>query len=130
MTRFWITLQQGVNFVMSSLVGMRGGEVFVPKLPSMRVTDLCKALAPELPIDVVGIRPGEKLHESLITADDARHTRDCGGHYVIHPSFAYWLDGSGRGGDPVDERFAYTSDTNQEWLSVDELRELAAKAKA
>ncbi len=127
MTRFWISLRQGVNFVMSSLIAMRGGEVFVPKLPSMRVTDLCKAMAPDLPVEAVGIRPGEKLHESLITADDARHTRDCGDHYLIHPSFGYWLDGTAPPGNPVDERFAYTSDANDEWLDVAELRELAAK---
>ncbi|MFI4996087.1 MAG: UDP-N-acetylglucosamine 4,6-dehydratase (inverting) [Hyphomicrobiales bacterium] len=130
MTRFWIRLDQGVNFVMSSLIGMRGGEVFVPKLPSMRITDLCEAMAPGLPIDVVGIRPGEKLHESLITADDARNTRDCGDHYVIHPSFAYWLDGTGPAGRPVDERFAYASDTNEEWLGTTELREMLARDKA
>ena len=84
-------------------------------------------MAPDLPIDVIGIRPGEKLHESLITADDARNTRDRGDSYVIHPSFAYWLDETGPEGSPVGERFAYTSDTNDEWLGAEELRELVAR---
>jgi UDP-N-acetylglucosamine 4,6-dehydratase len=90
MTRFWITLPQGVAFVLSCLNLMEGGEIFVPKIPSMKITDLAEALAPDLPHRVVGIRPGEKLHESLITKDDARNTLELEDRYVIEPSFTFW----------------------------------------
>jgi UDP-N-acetylglucosamine 4,6-dehydratase/5-epimerase len=127
MTRFWITLQQGVDFVLSSLRTMRGGELFVPKIPSMRVTDLAKAIAPDARIDVVGIRPGEKLHEEMISLDDARRTLDVGDRYLIQPEFGWWgsdhLDGI-----PVPEGFAYTSDRNDTWLDVDGLRALLEHA--
>jgi UDP-N-acetylglucosamine 4,6-dehydratase/5-epimerase len=121
MTRFWITLQQGVDFVLSSLATMRGGELFVPKIPSMRVTDLARAIAPNARIEIVGIRPGEKLHEEMISVDDARRSIDIGDRFVIQPEFGWWgnqhLDGT-----PLPEGFAYTSDRNDVWLSVDELR--------
>ena len=127
MTRFWITLQQGVDFVLSSLETMRGGEVFVPKIPSMRVTDLAKAIAPEARLEFVGIRPGEKLHEEMISLDDARRTIDVGDRYVIQPEFGWWgnehLDGT-----PLPEGFAYTSDRNDTWLDVDGLRALLEHA--
>jgi UDP-N-acetylglucosamine 4,6-dehydratase/5-epimerase len=123
MTRFWITLQQGVDFVLSSLASMRGGELFVPKIPSMRVTDLAKAIAPDARIEIVGIRPGEKLHEEMISLDDARRTLDIGDRYVIQPEFGWW--GSGHlDGTPLPEGFAYTSDRNDTWLDVDGLRTL------
>jgi len=122
MTRFWITLQQGVDFVLSSLASMRGGELFVPKIPSMRVTDLAKAIAPDARIEIVGIRPGEKLHEEMISLDDARRTH-IGDRYVIQPEFGWW--GSGHlDGTPLPEGFAYTSDRNDTWLDVDGLRTL------
>jgi UDP-N-acetylglucosamine 4,6-dehydratase/5-epimerase len=87
MTRFWITLNQGVDFVLSSLTLMRGGEVFVPKIPSMKMTDLAAAMCPDAAIKVIGIRPGEKLHEMMISQDDARNTVDLGDRYAIQPSF-------------------------------------------
>ena len=127
MTRFWITLQQGVDFVLSSLEIMHGGEIFVPKIPSMRVVDLAKAIAPEARLEFVGIRPGEKLHEEMISVDDARRTLDIGDRYVIQPEFAWW----GRdhlNGKPVPEGFAYTSDRNDTWLDVEGLRRLIADA--
>ena len=126
MTRFWITLQQGVDFVLSSIAQMNGGEIFVPKIPSMKITALASALAPDLKHEVVGIRPGEKLHESMITEDDARQTLDLGDRYVIEPSAAYWQRESLTevGGTPVAENFSYTSDSNTEWLSEAQLREL------
>lgn len=123
MTRFWITLDQGVEFVMRSLERMHGGEMFVPKIPSTKVTDLAKAIAPECQIDVIGIRPGEKLHEEMITVHDSRRTVDMGDHYVVQPEMEWWpkepLDGC-----PVPEGFHYSSDKNEWWLTTDELREM------
>lgn len=124
MTRFWITLDQGVQFVIDSFQRMHGGELFVPKIPSMRVTDLAKAIAPGCNIEIVGIRPGEKLHEAMITEDDARRTIDQGDHYVIQPEFPWWKEEYSNGGKSLEDGFSYVSDTNEEWLSVEELREL------
>lgn len=123
MTRFWITLPQGVDFVLSSLERMSGGEIFVPKIPSMRVTDLAAALAPNLPIRHIGIRPGEKLHEVMITEDDSRTTLELPDCYVIEPSFAFWSREhlNAAGASPVAENFCYRSDSNDRWLSPDDL---------
>jgi UDP-N-acetylglucosamine 4,6-dehydratase len=116
MTRFMITLNEGVNFVLSSLARMRGGEIFVPKIPSMKITDLAKAMAPELGVRVVGIRPGEKLHEIMISADDARTTVDLGDRYAIEPAFAEYTRKPFEGAR-LAEGFSYASDTNDEWLT-------------
>jgi UDP-N-acetylglucosamine 4,6-dehydratase len=116
MTRFWITLNQGVDFVLSSLKTMRGGEIFVPKIPSMRMTDLAEAMAPGCRIKVIGIRPGEKLHEMMISADDARSTLDLGDRYTIEPAFAEYARKPIKGA-ALPEDFSYASDTNDEWLS-------------
>jgi UDP-N-acetylglucosamine 4,6-dehydratase len=116
MTRFWITLNQGVEFVLSSLETMRGGEIFVPKIPSMKMTDLAQAMAPDLPIKVVGIRPGEKLHEVMISADDARSTVDLGDRYAIEPTFVEYTR-SPFDGARLEEDFCYASNTNIDWLS-------------
>jgi UDP-N-acetylglucosamine 4,6-dehydratase len=118
MTRFWITLRQGVDFVMSSTAIMTGGEIFVPKIPSMRISDLAAAMAPHLPQRVVGIRPGEKLHETMITEDDARTTLDLGDRYAIEPAIVLYSRGDMRalGGVPVADGFRYTSDSNSQWL--------------
>jgi UDP-N-acetylglucosamine 4,6-dehydratase len=125
MTRFWITLDQGVRFVMDSLERMRGGELFVPKIPSMKMTDLAKAMAPSATLEVVGIRPGEKLHEEMINISDARMTLDMGDHYVIQPQFDWWSNRHLQG-TPVDDGFAYASNTNSQWLSVEELTTMVA----
>jgi UDP-N-acetylglucosamine 4,6-dehydratase len=118
MTRFWITLNQGVDFVLSSLTMMRGGEIFVPKIPSMKMTDLAAAMAPDLPIKVIGIRPGEKLHEMMISVDDARTTVDLGDRYAIEPAFVEYTRQSFSGANPMAaDGFSYASDTNEEWLS-------------
>jgi len=119
MTRFWITLEQGVNFVLSCLDTMRGGEIFVPRIPSMRIVDLAQAMAPDLPHRVVGIRPGEKLHEVMITEDDARNTVRLSDRFVIQPVFDFWEDAPIRadGAEAVEENFRYDSNTNDEWLS-------------
>jgi UDP-N-acetylglucosamine 4,6-dehydratase len=127
MTRFWITLEQGVRFVMESLDRMHGGELFVPKIPSMKVTDLAQALAPNARLKVVGIRPGEKLHEEMISETDSRRTVDIGNYYVIRPDLDWWPDHD-LGGESVAEGFKYASDTNSVWLSVDELRDMIAHA--
>lgn len=124
MTRFWITLDQGVQFVIDSLERMHGGEIFIPKIPSMKVMDLAKAIAPDCKIDVVGIRPGEKLHEAMITEDDARHTVEFDDYFVIQPEFPWWERKYVEGGKMLPEGFRYISDQNDDWLSVDQLRDL------
>jgi UDP-N-acetylglucosamine 4,6-dehydratase len=130
MTRFWITLPQGVDFVFSSAAMMTGGEIFVPKIPSMKVVDLAQALAPHLPHRVVGIRPGEKLHETMITEDDARTTLDLGDRYVIEPAIQLYHRGDFRaaGGVPVPDGFHYASDTNTDWLDGPALLRLIGEA--
>lgn len=127
MTRFWITLNQGVDFVLSSLALMRGGEIFVPKIPSMKMTDLAAAMAPNLPIRVIGIRPGEKLHEMMISIDDARHVVDLGDRYAIEPAFVeFSRESFARDHATVEDGFSYASDTNGEWLSHEGLLRLLA----
>ncbi|KHD85831.1 UDP-N-acetylglucosamine 4,6-dehydratase (inverting) [Heyndrickxia ginsengihumi] len=124
MTRFWITLDQGVQFVLDNLERMHGGEIFVPKIPSMKVVDLAKAIAPDCKTEIVGIRPGEKLHETMITEDDARHTLEFDSYYIIQPEFPWWSETYAKGGKTLPENFKYTSDTNKKWLTVEELRAL------
>ena len=119
MTRFWITLEQSVYMVLRSFDFAAGGEILVPKLPSMKISDLAEAIAPGVPTVEVGIRPGEKLHETMITAEDSRHTIDIGQYYIIKPeTFPY----RGPQGLPVHEGFCYNSGTNDSWLSVTDLR--------
>jgi UDP-N-acetylglucosamine 4,6-dehydratase len=123
MTRFWISLDQGVDFVLSSMELMRGGEVFVPKIASMSMPDVARALAPGLPHRVVGIRPGEKLHEIMISADDARMTVELPDRYVIEPGFVEYPRKAltAIGGKPVADDFSYASDSNTEWLGAEGL---------
>ena len=127
MTRFWITLEQGVQFVFDNLERMHGGEIFVPKIPSMKVIDLAKAIAPECEIDIIGIRPGEKLHEAMIMEDDARHTVEFDDYYVIQPEFPFWSRKFVEGGKELPDGFAYTSDQNTQWFTMEELRELVGE---
>jgi UDP-N-acetylglucosamine 4,6-dehydratase len=126
MTRFWITLDHGVNFVLSSLDMMSGGEVFVPKIPSMRIVDMAEAVAPGFPVHEVGIRPGEKLHEVMVTQDDSRTTLELEDRYVIQPAFAWWSRApySNLETKPVEDGFCYASNTNSQWLTPDALREM------
>jgi len=121
MTRFWLTLEQGVRFVIRCIECMGGGEVFVPKIPSMKITDLKEAVAPECATRVVGIRPGEKLHEALISDDEVRHTVELKDMFIIEPELASW-DVKDHKGKPLPEGFRYTSDTNTEWLTVEQLK--------
>lgn len=125
MTRFWITLEQGVRFVIHSIEEMHGGEIFVPKIPSMRITDLATAIAPDCEVKIIGIRPGEKLHEVLLHEDEARHAVELDDRYVITPLFSWWTTEKWDGGKPLPDGFRYTSDTNPWWLTVDELRKMA-----
>ena len=131
MTRFWITVGQGVEFVLSSLAMMHGGEIFVPKIPSMKIVDLARCMAPDLPLRVIGIRPGEKLHEVLVTADDARTTIELDDRYIVEPAFAFWSREPyvACGARPVADGFRYASDTNNAWLDTDSLKRLLAEPR-
>ena len=124
MTRFWITLEQGVRFVLGCLAKMQGGEILVPKLPSMRVTDLIDAIAPGVEVKVTGIRPGEKLAEILLTEDEARHAQEYESCYAIFPEFPFWTEMKFVGGKPLPENFSYRSDTNTVWLTKEQMKEL------
>jgi len=125
MTRFWITLEQAVQFVIESLERMEGGEIFIPKIPSMRLSDLVDAIAPGIPRRIIGIRPGEKVHEVLITSDESRHARRFDGYFAVYPSFAFWRDEDYSGGEELSPGFRYASDNNDEWLDADQIRALA-----
>ncbi len=121
MTRFWITLPDAVDFVIQKLDTMQGGELFVPQIPSMRVGDLAEAIAPGAPTVITGIRPGEKLHEEMISVEDAPRTIQNGDYYTVLPTIAEWGFNQPVG-EPVPEGFKYTSHNNDHWLSVDDLR--------
>lgn len=129
-TRFWITLQQGVDFVVECFQRMRGGELFAPKIPSMRVVDLAEAMAPGMPTRIIGIRPGEKLHEIVCSKDDSHLTLEFRSHYVIKPAITFFqpvdyaTDGLGEKGTPVPDGFEYSSGANPHFLRVEELRRL------
>lgn len=131
MTRFWITLPQGVEFVLRSLEHMQGGEIFVPKLPSVRILDLAKAMAPHIPTKIIGIRPGEKLHEVMCPGDDSRLTLEFNNYYLIQPSIkfndcelTYNINGLGEEGCPVELGFEYSSGNNPHFLTVEEAHQL------
>jgi UDP-N-acetylglucosamine 4,6-dehydratase len=126
MTRFWITLEQGATLVLNALREMGGGELYVPRIPSMRVVDLARVIGPECRHEIVGIRPGEKLHEMMVSAEDGRNTVDCGTHYIIQPALRLWEGAASPYSHlPVcPEGFAYTSDTNDRWLDEAGLRRM------
>lgn len=130
MTRFWITLEQGVSFVWRCLTNMEGGEIFVPKIPSLKVVDLAKAIAPECHLDIIGIRPGEKLHEVMVPTEVAHETLEFEDFYIICPSYHNWTRtlkvGTSGKGKPCPDGFSYSSDNNDWWLSVDELKQMYA----
>ncbi len=135
MTRFWITLADGVKFVLKNFSRMQGGEIFIPKIPSLKITDLASFLAPELPHKIIGIRPGEKLHEMMISSDDAHHTLEFSDHFVITPTirFAnitndYSINAINERANSVRAEFAYTSDTNKEWLDKTSLANMLQNA--
>jgi len=124
MTRFWITLEQGVKFVIRCIEQMHGGEIFVPKIPSMRLTDLAQAVAPGCEIEYIGIRAGEKLHEALVSEDEARNTVETDEMYVIQPSHPWWQNGNWMNARALPEGFRYASDTNTEWMTDQQVRDL------
>ncbi|MEW6618225.1 MAG: UDP-N-acetylglucosamine 4,6-dehydratase (inverting) [bacterium] len=124
MTRFWITLEQGVRFVIKCLSLMKGGEIFVPKIPSMNIMDIAEVIAPECKYEFIGIRPGEKLQEVLIPEDDARHTLEFDDFFVIQPEFSYVTHEKIEGGKPLPDGFRYASNTNDKWLTKEELKRM------
>ncbi len=127
MTRFWISLNQGVHFVIRCIEQMHGGEVFVPKIPSMKMFDLAKAVAPNSEIEIIGIRPGEKLHEVLISEDEARTTVEMEDMFVIQPAEAFWFGRDWeKSGSKLPDGFRYASNTNPQWLTLDQLRAMVA----
>jgi UDP-N-acetylglucosamine 4,6-dehydratase/5-epimerase len=125
MTRFWITLPQAVQFVLNCFDQMQGGELFVPRIPSMRIVDLATALAPEAELKIIGVRPGEKLHEEMIAVEDARRTLRFKDHYVVRPVIENWTTDRIHGGESVPDGFSYRSDKNDQWLTPEQLRTMA-----
>ncbi len=129
MTRFWITLEQGVRFVLQSLEKMSRGEIFVPKLPSTKITDLAAVIAPDCELEIVGIRPGEKLHEVMISEEDARRSLEYDNYYIITPDFPWWKEDYNQGGKPLPDGFVYSSDRNDWWLNEEEIRAMVDGVK-
>jgi len=127
MTRFWISLEQGVRFVIRAAENMHGGEVFVPKIPSMKVVDLARAIAPKAEVEIIGIRPGEKLHEVLISLDEARQTVELDDMFVVQPAESLWFGRDWeKKGQMLADGFSYASDTNHEWLDIDAIGKIIA----
>jgi UDP-N-acetylglucosamine 4,6-dehydratase len=124
MTRFWLTLEHGVRFVVGCIEQMHGGEIFVPKIPSMRLTDMAETIAPGCEVECIGIRPGEKLHEVLVSEDEARNTVELDDMYVIQPAHAWWSRQNWKDGQPLPDGFRYGSDSNAHWLTSEELQGL------
>ncbi|HGG0417968.1 TPA: UDP-N-acetylglucosamine 4,6-dehydratase (inverting) [Clostridium sporogenes] len=124
MTRFWITLEQGVELVLKALKESKGGETYISKIPSFKITDLAKAMLSEIKLKEIGIREGEKLHEIMITKDDSRYTYEYSQHYIVYPHFDWWDSGKylTPGGKPIEEGFEYNSGTNSQWLQVEDLK--------
>jgi UDP-N-acetylglucosamine 4,6-dehydratase len=127
MTRFWITLDQGVRFVVRSLEQMHGGEIFVPKIPSMTLLEMAEAVAPGCDIEAIGIRPGEKLHEVLLSEDEARNAREIDDMFVIQPAHPWWKKENWKQARPLPDGFRYASDNNPQRLSAEELYELVGE---
>lgn len=124
MTRFWITLEQGIRFVINCIKIMKGGEVFIPKIPSMKVIDLAEVLAPEARKKIVGIRLGEKLHETLITEEETKHTKEFDNFFVIAPDNPFWEKSNFSDGKSLSDSFKYTSDTNRDWINKEQMKEI------
>ncbi len=124
MTRFWLTLDEAVDLVINGLKHMQGGEIFVPKIPSMKLVDLAEAVAPNCKIESIGIRPGEKLHEGLLTEEEGRNTIDYNGMYIIMPNYPWWKQENYSDGIKLTDNFHYSSNNNQKWLSLDDLRNI------
>jgi UDP-N-acetylglucosamine 4,6-dehydratase (inverting) len=124
MTRFWITQEQAVRFIVNCIEKMKGGEIFVPKIPSMRVVDLAQAIAPQSKIKITGIRPGEKINEVLLTGEEARHAKEFDNYFVIEPEYAFWDRNNFKDGKSLASDFAYSSGNNDHWLTIAELNKM------
>jgi UDP-N-acetylglucosamine 4,6-dehydratase (inverting) len=124
MTRFWITLDDGVRFVIKCIEEMKGGEIFVPKISSMKIMDLAEAVAPEAKKTIIGIRPGEKLHEILFTAEESSHTKEFDDYFIIEPEFPFWDKENHKEGKLISNGFVYSSDKNTDWLDKDKIKEI------
>jgi UDP-N-acetylglucosamine 4,6-dehydratase (inverting) len=124
MTRFWIKLEQGVKFVIDCIEMMKGGEIFIPKIPSMKIMDLADVIAPDAKKEVIGIRPGEKIHEILLTEDEAKHSREFNNYFAIEPEHPFWDKHKMSGGKTLQPDFRYTSNNNDKWLTKKELMEI------
>jgi UDP-N-acetylglucosamine 4,6-dehydratase (inverting) len=124
MTRFWLTLDQGVEFVIKCLEIMKGGEVFIPKIPSTSIIDIAEAIAPSAKKEITGIRPGEKIHEVLLTPDEARHAKEYSDYFIIEPEFPFWDSTGLQGCSSLPEGFSYSSDSNKQWLTKDRIKDL------
>jgi len=122
MTRFWITLEQGIKFVIKGIDEMKGGEIFIPKIPSMKLIDLAVLIAPNAKIKVTGIRPGEKLHEVLLSPEEARHSKEFDKYFVIEPEFPFWDEDNFKEGKLLSDGFGYSSDNNKEWLNEEQMK--------
>jgi len=129
MTRFWLALEQGVDFVIDCIEKMKGGEIFIPKIPSMKIIDLAKAIAPEAKIKIIGVKSGEKINEILLNSDEARHSKEFDKYFVIEPEFPFWKKDNHPGGKALPEGFSYASDINKEWLTNEELVKIIEKCK-
>jgi len=124
MTRFWITLEQGIRFVIGCIEKMKGGEIFIPKIPSMKIIDLADTVAFGMKKKIIGIRPGEKLHEALLAREEAKHTKEFDKYFVIEPEYPFWRQDNFKEGKPLPEGFQYTSDTNNWWLTKEDLKNM------
>lgn len=126
MTRFWITLDQGVRFVVKCIENMKGGEIFIPKIPSTKITDLAEVIASGIKRKIIGIRPGEKIHEVLLTAEESHNAREFDGYFIIKPEFSFWDDQNHQAGKELTAGFSYSSNTNTDWLDKDQIKHLIA----
>lgn len=124
MTRFWITLEEGIRFVMNSIEIMKGGEVFIPKISSMKITDLAEVIAPNAKKKIIGIKPGEKLHETLLTEEESKHSKEFDRFFVIEPEHVFWRKDNFSDGKPVTDGFKYASNTNDKWITKEEMKGL------
>jgi len=124
MSRFWIGLEEGVRFVIKCIEIMKGGEIFIPKISSMKIVDLAEAIAPEAKKKIIGIRPGEKLHEILLTKEEAKHTKEFDKYFIIEPEYRFWNPDNFKEGKPLPDGFEYTSDKNDKWITKEQIKEI------
>ncbi|MFH1894722.1 MAG: UDP-N-acetylglucosamine 4,6-dehydratase (inverting) [Patescibacteria group bacterium] len=129
MTRFWVTLEEGIRFVIKCIEAMKGGEVFIPKISSMKIVDLAEVMAPSTGRKIIGIRPGEKLHEILLTKEEAKHAKEFADYFVIEPEFPFWDDNNFKEGKNLSDGFEYTSDANTKWITKEKMQEIFKNLK-